>query len=117
MQIENSQDVSDEGPVFEVSPVTLGYLMQPSGAAVQTPGACFPFPQVLNNFSDPVLGDPVAFALSAPVPGSDVSPMTLPVYDAIRNYILAGTVFGSDGYGFGSIISAVGVVLRYATDL
>ena len=73
--VDNSQDVPEEEPVFEVSP---GFLMRPSGgAAVQMPGACFPLPRVLNAFSDPVLGDPVAFAL---VPGSDASPMTLPVY-------------------------------------
>ena len=80
VQVDNSQDVPEEGPVFEVSPVTLGFLMRPSGAAVQTPGACFPLPQVLNAFSDPVLGDPVAFALTTPVPGSDASPMTLPIH-------------------------------------
>ena len=38
------------------------------------------------------------------------------IYDAIRTYILAGTVFGSDGYGIGSIVWAGGVVLRYAAD-
>ena len=46
---------------------------------VQTPAACFPFSQGLNTFSDPVLGDPVAFALCAPFPGSD-TPITVPVY-------------------------------------
>ena len=35
--------------------------MQPLGAAVQTPGTCFPLPKVCKSFSDPVLGDPVAF--------------------------------------------------------
>ena len=80
VRVDNSQDVPDEGPVFEVSPVTPGFLMPPSGAAVQTPGTCYPLPKVLNAFSDPVLGEPVAFALSAPVPGSDASPLTLPVY-------------------------------------
>ena len=50
------------------------------GGRSSAPGACFPLLQVLNTFSDPVLGDPVAFALSAPIPGSDASPMTLPVY-------------------------------------
>ena len=80
VRVENSPDVPVEGPVFEVSPDTLGYLMRPSGAAVQTPVACFPFPLVLNTFSDPVLGDPVAFALSAPVPELDAPPITLSVY-------------------------------------
>ena len=80
MRVDNSQDVPEEGPVFEVSPVSPGFLMSPLGAAVQTPGASFPLPQVLIDFSDPVLGDLVAFALSAPVPGSDASLITLPVY-------------------------------------
>ena len=80
VRVENFLDVPEEGPMFEVSPDTSGFLMRPSGAAVQTPGACFPFLQVLGTFSDPVLGDPVTFALSAPVPGSDAPPMTLPVY-------------------------------------
>ena len=39
VQVENSQDVPDEGPVFDVSPDTSGFLMRPSGAAVQTPVA------------------------------------------------------------------------------
>ena len=41
--------------------------------------ACLPFPQTVESFSNPVLGDPIAFAQCAPVPGSD-TPMTLPVY-------------------------------------
>ena len=45
-RVENSQDVPEEGPVFEVSPDNLSLLMQLSGATGQTPGACFPFPQV-----------------------------------------------------------------------
>ena len=66
--------------MFEVSPDTSGFFMRPSGAVGQAPVACFPFPQDLNSYSDPVLGDPVAFALSATVPGSDTPPMTFPVY-------------------------------------
>ena len=76
---ENSQDVPDEGTVFEVSPDTSGFLMRPSGAGVQTPVDSVPFPQAANTFSDPVLGDPIAFAQCALIPGSD-TPMTLPVY-------------------------------------
>ena len=118
VRAENSQDVPDEGPVFEVSPDTSGVLMRPSGAAVQTPVACFPFPQVLNTFSDPVLGDPVAFALSAPVPGSDVPPMTLPVYTMPSGLaLLPGQ--SSVQTVLGSVVSSrpEGVVFLYATDL
>ena len=75
---QKSQDVPDEGSVFDVSPVTPGCLMRPLGAAVQQPGACLPLPQALDTFSDPVLGDPIAFAQCALIPGSD-TPLTLPV--------------------------------------
>ena len=34
---ESSQNIRDEGPVFEVSPDTSGFLMRPSGAAGQAP--------------------------------------------------------------------------------
>ena len=53
--------------------------MRLSGIAVQQPVACLPLSQALDTFSDPVLGDPIAFAQCAPVPGSD-TPLTLPVY-------------------------------------
>ena len=36
MREENSQDVPDEGTVFEVLPDFSGFLMRPSGAGVQT---------------------------------------------------------------------------------
>ena len=53
--------------------------MRPSGAAVQQPGAGLPLPLALDSFSDPVLGDPIAFAQCALIPGSD-TPLTLHVY-------------------------------------
>ena len=37
-------------------------------------------------------------------------------YATLWTGIIAGTVFGSDGYRIGSIFSTGGVVLRYATD-
>ena len=46
---------------------------------MQQPGAGAPFPQVLDTFNGPVLGDPIAFAQCALIPGSD-TPLTLPVY-------------------------------------
>ena len=47
VRVESSQDIRDEGPVFEVSPDTSGFLMRPLGAVGQAPVACFPFPQNL----------------------------------------------------------------------
>ena len=65
--------------LFHVSPVTPGFLMRPSGAAVQQPGAGVLLPQTLDAFTDPVLGDLTCFAQCALIPGSD-APLTLPVY-------------------------------------
>ena len=56
VQSENSQDLRDEVPVFEVLLDTSGFLMR---AQV----ACLPFPKDLDSYSDPVLGEPVAFGL------------------------------------------------------
>ena len=53
--------------------------MRPSGAAGQHPEAGLPIPSALDSFSDSVLGDPIAFAQCAQIPGLD-TPLTLPVY-------------------------------------
>ena len=79
VQVERYLDVSDEGSVFNVPPVTPGFLMRPSGAARQQSVARLPLSQTLDTFCDPVLGDPIAFAQCTPVSGSD-TPLTLPVY-------------------------------------
>ena len=93
---ENSQDVLDEGTVFEVSLDTSGFCMRPSGIiGIRTPVAGGPFPPAVNPFRDPVLRDPIVLAQCALIPGLD-TPMTLPVYDAFWTFIDAGTVFGAD---------------------
>ena len=74
-----SQDVLDEVSLFNVSPVSPAFLMRLSSAAVQQPGVGLPLLLALDSFSDPVLGDPIAFAQCALIPGSDTS-LTLPVY-------------------------------------
>ena len=66
--------------MFEVSPDTLGFLMRPSGAVVQPPVNCLPLQLDSESYCEPLLGDPVAFTLSDPIPGSDDPPMTFPVY-------------------------------------
>ena len=79
-RLEVSQDIPGEGTVFEVSlDNSRSFLMRPSGASARTPVGNCPFPPPVNPFSDPVLGDPIAFAQCAMIPGSD-TPMTLPVY-------------------------------------
>ena len=78
--LDNSPDLPDAEPVFEVSPDTSGFLMRPSGTAVQAPVSCLPLQPGSASYCDPVLGDPVAFAVSGQIPGSDAPPMTFPVY-------------------------------------
>ena len=73
------QDVPDNGSLFNVSPVSPGFLMHPLGATVQQPGAGLPLPLALDSLSDPVLGKTIAFAQCALIPGSD-TPLALPVY-------------------------------------
>ena len=75
----NSQDVPDEETGFEVSPDTSGILMRPLGSGVQLHVTGPPLAQAVGSYSDPVLGDPIAFAQCALIPGSD-APITLPVY-------------------------------------
>ena len=53
--------------------------MRPSGAAGQHPEVGLRLPSTLDGFIDSVLGDPIAFAPCAPIPGSG-TPLTLPVY-------------------------------------
>ena len=79
VQAGRSQEVPEDGSLFNVSPVSPEFLMRPSGAAVQQPEAGLPLPLALDSFSDPLLGAPIAFAQCALIPGTD-TPMTLPVY-------------------------------------
>ena len=79
VQAGRSQEVPEDGNLFNVSPVSPEFLMRPLGAAGQHPEAGVLLPSASNGFSDSVLGDPIAFAQCAQIPGSD-APLTLPVY-------------------------------------
>ena len=118
VQAGRSQEVPEDGSLLIVSPVSPGFLMRPSGAAVQQPKTGLPLPLALDSFSDPVLGEPIAFAQCALIPGSD-TPLTLPVYtmpSGIWSRIYAGTVFFSNCVGVGGVYSTRKVVLRYGPD-
>ena len=100
---DSTPDILDTGPVFEVSPDTTGFLMRPSGAAVQAPLGSSPIQPGLESDCAPVLGEPVAFTLSEPIPGSDAPPMTFPVYPLpFWAGIVPGVTICSDGFGIGS---------------
>ena len=116
IQAGRSQEVPEDGSLFNVSPVSPGFLMRPSGATVQQPEAGLPLLLTLDRFSDPVLGDPIVFAQCALIPGSDTPFDIACLYDAVWSCIYAGTVFCSDSIGIGDVSSAGGVVLRYGPD-
>ena len=62
VQAGRSQEVPEDGSLFNVSPVS------PLGAAGQHPEAGLLLPSALDGFSDSVLGDPIAFAQCAQMP-------------------------------------------------
>ena len=80
VRLDASLDTPDEEAVSEVSPDTSGILMRPSGAVLQPPLNCLPVQPDPESCCEPLLGDPVDFTLSGPIPGSDAPPMIFPVY-------------------------------------
>ena len=50
VQVGRSQEVPDDGSLFNVSPVSPGFLMRPSGAAAQHPEAGLLLPSRLGGF-------------------------------------------------------------------
>ena len=80
VHLDASPDLPDSEAMFEVSPDTSRFLMRPSGAVVPPPVNCLPLQPDPESYCEPMLGDPVAFTLSGPIPGLDAPPMTFPVY-------------------------------------
>ena len=79
VQEGRSQDVPDEGSLFNVSPISPGYLFQPSRADQQLPSDGLLLLTMLDDFNVSVLGEPITYARCEPILGSD-SPLSLPVY-------------------------------------
>ena len=74
-----SQSESDEGSLFNVSPLSPELVVRPAreGGATQPEGMLLP--TMLDDFNDSVLGDPISYAPIDQLPGSE-SPLSLPVY-------------------------------------
>ena len=79
VQAGRSQDVPDEGSLFNVSPVSPGFLFRPSRGDQPPPSEGVLLPTTIDNFDDSVLGDPITYVRCEKFPGSE-SPMSLPVY-------------------------------------
>ena len=117
VHLDISPVLPDAEPVLEVSPDTSGFLMRPSGAAVQAPVGCLPLQPGSDSYCDPALGDPVAFPsvarFLARMLRHDISCLSAPFWTCI----IAGAIFCSDDFGIGSFFAAGWVVLRCAMDL
>ena len=75
----HSQDVPDEGSLFNVSPLSPGLVVRPTREGGAAPSEVVLLPTILEDFDDSVLGDPISYARFEQFPGSE-SPLSLPVY-------------------------------------
>ena len=79
VQAGHSQDVPDEGSLFNVSPLSPGLFLRLPRGSKSPLAACVLLPTTLEDFDDSVLGDPITYARCEQFPGSE-SPLSLPVY-------------------------------------
>ena len=105
MRLDNSPDLLDAEPVFEVSPDTLGFLMMPSGAAVQASVSCLPLQPGSDSDCPGARG---TGGLFPQWPDSwlgcsahDISCLCSPFWTCI----IAGAIFCSDGFGIAAVSS------------
>ena len=77
--VGHSQDVPDEGSLFNVSPLSPGLFFRPPRGSKSPPIGGVLLPTTLENFDNSVLGDPITYARCEKFPGSE-SPLSLPVY-------------------------------------
>ena len=79
VQVGHSQDVLDEGSLFNVSPLSPGlFLGLPRGSKSPLAGGVL-LPTTLEDFDDSVMGDPITYARCEQFPQSEF-PFSLPVY-------------------------------------
>ena len=69
VQAGRSQDNPDEGSLFNVSPVSPGFLFRPSRGDQPPPSEGVLLPTTLDDFDDSVLGDPITYARCEQFPG------------------------------------------------
>ena len=74
----HSQDVPDEGSLFNVSLLSPGLVVRPTREGGSAPSEGVLLPTMLEDFDDAVLGDPISFERFEQFPGSE-SPLSLPV--------------------------------------
>ena len=79
VQAGRSQDILEEGSLFHVSPVSLGFLTRPSRSVPQFPLEEVLLPSTIDDFSDSALGAPLTFAQCELIPGWD-APMSVPMF-------------------------------------
>ena len=75
----HSQDVPDEGSLFNVSPLSPQLVVRPTRGSGAAPSEGVLLPTMLEDFDYLVLGDPISYARFEQFPGSESS-LSLPVY-------------------------------------
>ena len=58
---EHSQNVSGEGSLFNVSPLSPGLIIRPTREGGAAPSEGVLLPTMLDDFDDSVLGDPISY--------------------------------------------------------
>ena len=79
VQAGHSQDVPDEGSLFNVSPLSPGLFFRPPRGSKSPPTGGALLPTTLEDFDDSVLGDPITYVRCEKFPGSESS-LSFPVY-------------------------------------
>ena len=109
VQEGSSQDAPDEGSLFNVSPISPGFLFRPSRADQQLLSYGLLLPTMLDDFNV-LVGEPITYTRCEPIPGSDSPTFFTGVHLAVGIHSYAGPVVGSDCVGFGDLLSSGGVL-------
>ena len=75
VQEGHSQDVPDEGSLFNVSPLSPGLFVRPPRGSGSPPAGGVILPTTLEDFDDSVLGDSITYTRCEQFPGSE-SPLS-----------------------------------------
>ena len=104
----HSQDVPDDGSLFNVSPLSPGLVVRPTRGSGAAPSEGVLLPTMLEDFDDSVLGDPISYAQFEQFPGSESQIITACIRMAAEFGLFDGLGCHSDCVGSGEVRPAGG---------
>ena len=107
MREGQSQDVPDEGSLFNVSPLSPGLVVRPTRGSGAAPSEGVLLPTMLEDFDDSVLGDPISYARFE-VSGVRIPIITACIHMAAEFGLFDGLGCHSDCVGSGEVRPAGG---------